>query len=98
MNKIKLILISSEPGSLQRLRNALAADEVPGSTGLQVLRELVKRNPFVNCALVSSLYPAEFHEATEGLGVFMQLPLNPGAGSAREITAHLEKIYQIDSP
>lgn len=75
----------------------IADDQVVGTTGLEFLRELVKRNPFINCALVSPLYPDEFHEATEGLGVFMQLPLNPGSQTAMDISTHLEKIYRFDS-
>ncbi len=75
----------------------IADDQVLGTSGLEFLRQLVKRNPFVNCALVSSLYPDEFHEATEGLGVFMQLPLSPGSQTAADICTHLEKIYRLDS-
>lgn len=73
--------------------DAVIVDEVvEGATGLEFVRELVRRNPFVNCALVSSLYPEEFHEATEGYGVFMQLPAQPGQKQAREMCAHLHKI------
>ena len=127
MKILNVILISSNPESLNVLEQSLAAherfivarqtspeqvfsaiengqvdvviadDQVDGTTGLEFLRELVKRSPFVNCALVSSLYPGEFHEATEGLGVFMQLPLSPGPQAARDICAHLEKIYRFDS-
>lgn len=68
-------------------------DVVPGATGLQFVRELMRSNPYINCALVSSLYPSEFHEETEGLGVFMQLSKYPGQQAAQDICAHLEKIY-----
>lgn len=73
--------------------DAVIADEqVEGGSGLEFVRELVRSNPFVNCALVSSLYPDEFHEATEGYGVFMQLPVQPGKEEARELVSQLEKI------
>lgn len=70
----------------------IAAEEVKQSTGLQFIRELVMRHPFINCALVSPLYPQEFHEATEGLGIFMQLPPAPDGGQAPKIREHLAAI------
>ncbi len=73
--------------------DAVIADEqVEGGSGLEFVRELLRSNPFINCALVSSLYPEEFHEATEGYGVFMQLPVHSGKEEARELVSHLEKI------
>ncbi|MGI9537358.1 MAG: hypothetical protein ACR2PB_09820 [Desulfocapsaceae bacterium] len=70
----------------------VADEEIEGGSGLEFIRDLVRNNPFINCALVSSLYPDEFHEATEGYGVFMQLPVRPGKQEAREICSHLNKI------
>ena len=70
----------------------IADEEVGGSSGLEFVRGLVQENPFINCALVSSLYPDEFHEATEGYGVFMQLPLRPGREEAQKICTNLDKI------
>ena len=75
-----------------KIHAVIVDEEVEGATGLEFVRELVRRSPFVNCALVSSLYPEEFHEATEGYGVFMQLPAQPGQEEAREMCAHLHKI------
>lgn len=76
--------------------DAVIVDEqVEGAGGLEFVRELVRSNPFINCALVSSLYPSEFHEVTEGYGVFMQLPVRPGKEEARNLIAHLEKICCI---
>lgn len=76
-------------------------DELKGTSGLEFVKILVRRNPIVNCALVSSLHPAEFHEATEGLGVFLQLPGRPGPQEAdhvsARISAHLQKIYGLVS-
>ncbi len=67
-------------------------EEVEGGTGLDFIREFTPRNPVINCALVSSLYADEFHEATEGYGVFMQIPPHPGHQEAERIGAHLRKI------
>ena len=81
---------------------AVIVDEhLEGTSGLDFVNELVRCNPFVNCALVSSLQPAEFHEATEGLGVFMQLKGRPSLQEATSISAqisdHLNKIYRLVS-
>ena len=73
--------------------DGVIVDEViEGGTGLEFIRELIPRHPFINCALVSSLYASEFHEATEGCGIFMQLPVHPGVEEAVKIGAHLARI------
>lgn len=64
-------------------------------TGLQFIKKLVTKNPLVNCALMSSLSQDEFHEETEGYGIFMQLPVNPNPQSANDMIVHLGKIYQL---
>ena len=57
----------------------VAADEhLDDMTGLEFVRKAVSQNPMVNCAAVSSLGSDEFHEASEGLGILMQLPIKPG--------------------
>ncbi len=82
--------------------DAVIVDDVLKSgSGLDFIKEMVHRNPFVNCALVSSLHPSEFHELTEGFGVFLQLQGRPGPQDAAEVSAqigaHLEKIYGLIS-
>ena len=67
-------------------------EEVEGGTGIEFIRELTLRSPFINCALVSSLYADEFHEAIEGYGIFMQIPPHPGLKEAKQIGAHLARI------
>ena len=78
-----------------RVDVVIADGEIGDMSGLACIREVVRRNPFINCALVSQLYAEEFHEATEGLGIFMQLPWSPGKAEAEKIYAHLAKIYQL---
>jgi DNA-binding NtrC family response regulator len=70
----------------------IVAEEIKQSSGLQFIRELVRSHPFINCALVSPLYPQEFHEATEGLGLFMQLPPAPDGAQAPKIREQLAAI------
>ncbi len=43
------------------------------TTGLEVVKILAKKAPFISCALVSDLEADTFHHQTEGLGVLMQL-------------------------
>jgi CheY-like chemotaxis protein len=61
-------------------------------TGLEFIRKIVAKRPMVNCAAVSSLAPGDFHEAGEGLGILMQLPVRPGKEHAEILLEHLKKI------
>ncbi len=54
-------------------------------TGLKLAAKLLTVNPMINCTAVSSLSSAEFHEASEGLGLLSQLPANPGREQAEEL-------------
>jgi hypothetical protein len=45
--------------------------------------------------MISPLDPKEFHEVTEGLGVFMQLPVSPGAGEAAKMLQLLQSINAL---
>jgi len=74
---------------------AVVSDLLQDCTGLQFIKKLVTKNPFVNCALMSPLSDDEFHEETEGYGIFMQLPVNPTTQSANDMIEHLGKIYQL---
>ena len=78
-----------------KLDVVIVSEDLQDCTGLQFIKNLVTKNPFVNCALTSPLTKDEFHEETEGYGVFMQLPVNPTAQSAGDMIEHLDKIYQL---
>ncbi len=73
----------------------VADEELADETGLSFVRELTKRQPLINCAMVSPLDPEEFHEVTEGLGVFMQLPVSPGTAEAAKMLQLLKSIDAI---
>jgi DNA-binding NtrC family response regulator len=64
---------------------------------LSFVHQLTKKYPLVNCAMVSPLAPKDFHEATEGLGIFMQLPVDPGADEAVKMVKLLESINVLMS-
>jgi DNA-binding NtrC family response regulator len=73
--------------------DVLIADEDLGDmTGLALIRSVVAVQPMLNCAVVSALAPAEFHEVSEGLGILMQLPVQPGPKEADRLIDHLRKI------
>ncbi len=61
-------------------------------TGLEFIKTVITQKPMVNCAAVSSLLPDDFHEASEGFGILMQLPPRPGGEHAEELLGHLKKI------
>lgn len=62
---------------------------------LPFIKDLTKRQPLINCAMVSSLSPEDFHEVTEGLGIFMQLPVGPGAEEAVKMMQLLKSINAL---
>ncbi|WP_319524904.1 response regulator [uncultured Desulfosarcina sp.] len=66
-------------------------DDMPGLTFVE---RLVAVNPMINCALVSSLSGKEYHDASEGLGILMQLPIEPDRGDAKQLMAHLNQILK----
>jgi DNA-binding response OmpR family regulator len=67
-------------------------EEVDGTSGLEIARSILMKNAMVNQALVSRLSSDEFHEASEGLGILVQLPPAPDAAQAKSLIALLEKM------
>ncbi|BHH84582.1 hypothetical protein LA52FAK_28710 [Desulforhopalus sp. 52FAK] len=57
---------------------------------LEFAKTLMKKHPLVNCAMVSDLDPHAFHEATEGYGIFMQIPVSPDEEDALKMV----ELYQ----
>ena len=64
-------------------------------TGLEFAGRLLSVNPMINCASVSSLSPEEFHETSEGLGIMVQLPFQPGKEHAEELLQRLKDIKML---
>ena len=73
----------------------IAADVLSDGLALPFVQELMREHPLINCAMVSSLSPEDFHELTEGLGLFMQLPLHPGAEEAKKMIQFLDSISAL---
>lgn len=79
----------------EKIEVVIVAKELGDTDGLTFVKKLAQKHPLINCAMVSSLPPDEFHEKTEGLGVFMQLPQNPGAEEAEQLIGILESIHAL---
>lgn len=67
-------------------------EELGDMTGLAMAKRLISLNPMINCVVVSSMPPDEFHEASEGLGLMDQLPVRPGAEDAEKLLLNLRHI------
>ena len=94
---VKFNQVASGADALARLKDApvdlvVAAEQMPDMSGLEFAGKLVVQNPMVNCALVSSLDEADFHEASEGLGILARLPLQPDAAQAENLVAKLNLV------
>lgn len=71
----------------------VVADEQLGDmTGLAFVEKLVKVNAMINCAAVSSLSKSDYHEASEGLGILMQLPTHPSQSDGKALIDYLKKV------
>ena len=74
-------------------------DETLGDmSGLEFVSRQIAINPMTNCAAVSSLSPKAYHEASEGLGILMQLPPGPGPADGQRLMAHLNQILGLTTP
>jgi hypothetical protein len=58
------------------------------------ITRLVRQNAMINCTMISAMEQDAFHEATEGLGILMQLPPNPSSDDAAVL---LDKIESLSS-
>jgi hypothetical protein len=59
---------------------------------LELVQKLLMVNAMVNTAVVSPLSEAEFHDASEGLGVLGRLPGEPEVGAAADLIERLKKM------
>ncbi len=70
-------------------------EKLPEMNGLECIEKIIFSNPMLNCAAISSLSPDEYHEASEGLGILMQLPENPVKEDAAKLIDHLNTILNL---
>ena len=70
-------------------------NELGDMTGLEFAEKLLRVNPMINCAVLNSLPSDEFHEVSEGLGVFAQLPLRPAKEDAVNLLKRLKNLKDL---
>ena len=70
-------------------------EDLGDMTGLELIEAVVSKKPTANCAVVSSLSPADFHNASEGLGILMQLPVRPGQEQVEKLLSRLKTILNL---
>lgn len=73
-------------------------ENLPDMTGLAFVETLVFKNPMIYSAVVSSLSAVDYHEASEGLGILMQIPPKPQRDDAEALYLHLEKTVNLSKP
>ncbi len=96
-DEVELIHAASKKEALENVEknniDVVVTDaELMDGEPLALVNELMQEKPLINCAMVSSLSPEDFHEYTEGFGVFMQLPPNPGEKEAEKMLGILDSI------
>ncbi len=76
--------------------NLVISDESLGDmSGLEFAEKLISINPMVHCAVVSSLSSEDYHEASEGLGLMMPLPVQPKKRHIKQLLFQINKIIQL---
>jgi DNA-binding NarL/FixJ family response regulator len=82
----------------KRLDLVIVDEQLDDMSGIEFVKQLVRFNPLANTAIVGSLADEDFHEATEGLGVLMQLPAHPGEKDGEALLAVLARIAVLMQP
>ncbi|MBT3224950.1 MAG: hypothetical protein HN580_00315 [Deltaproteobacteria bacterium] len=96
-DNVSVLRIDSEEIALdlihyQKVDFAIVDEQLKETTGLQFVEKMVVINPMMNSALISSLSAEDFHEASEGLGITAQLPVQPDEKRVEDLMSSLNKI------
>lgn len=94
---VQVIETASAEQALEHARHgnydlAIVGESVEGMSGFTVAEKLVTANPMLNIALAGDLPEAEFHEASEGLGVLKQINPTPSPEAVSELLGILRRI------
>ncbi|MBM9614231.1 hypothetical protein JWJ90_08000 [Desulfobulbus rhabdoformis] len=94
---VELVPVATGAAGLEKLTNkpldlVIVDEQLDDMSGIEFVKQFVNVNPLANTAILGSLPDGEFHEVTEGLGVLMQLPPQPGKQDAENLLAVLAKI------
>jgi DNA-binding response OmpR family regulator len=82
--------LAATPGEIPHL--VIVDSSLPDTTPFQLVQKLLLANAMINTAVVSPLSEAEFHEASEGLGILGRLPTEPGGRDAADLLHKLRAI------
>lgn len=99
-NQVQTTWVESGSNAIVRIAEGsfdlVVTDENLGDmTGLEFIEKVISKKPMVNFAAVTSLLPADFHKASEGLGILMQLPVRPGQEQAEKLLIQLKTILNL---
>ncbi|MBU4297811.1 hypothetical protein KKG48_04575 [Patescibacteria group bacterium] len=102
-HEVKLVPAAPGVAGLEKFKGkpmdvVIVDEQLDDMSGIDFVKQLVMVNPMVNTAIVGDLSKKDFHEATEGMGVLMQLPLHPQERDAEALLAILEKISGLLQP
>lgn len=101
-NDVEFFWVESGAKALATVSNTtfdlVVTDEIlEDMTGLELAGKLISVNPMINCAVISSLPPEDFHEASEGLGLMAQLSPQPTQEQTEELLQRLQNLKNLMS-
>ncbi|MBU1565264.1 MAG: response regulator [Proteobacteria bacterium] len=101
--ELELVVVATGAAGLTQIKGkqvdlVIVDEQLVDMSGIAFGKQLVKVNPLVNSAMLSTLTDEAFHEATEGLGVLIQLPSQPQEKHADALLAILQKISSLLQP
>lgn len=101
--RVELIPVVTGAAGLAQLRGkpidlVIVDEQLEDMSGIEFVRQLVTVNPLANTAIVGALTEEDFHEATEGMGVLMQLPRQPTEQDAETLLGLMAKIAGLMQP
>ena len=94
----KLLSWLSEQPSDNPAGLVIIDENLPDYAARNLVERVITQSPMTNCAATSTLSPKKFHDAYEGLGVLMQLPIKPSERDAKRLVTHLNKISALSGP
>lgn len=99
-NKVATIRAASGVEALsimaEQYYDLVAADEqLPDMSGMELAEKVLLKHPMNNFAVVSALSREDFHEASEGMGILMQLSPDTDREEAGMLLDHLKSILRL---
>ena len=78
--------------STEKLDLVISDEDLQDMTCFAFVEKLVMANPMINCALLGTMDPDDFHETTEGMGVLMQLSPTADEEQLEKLLIQVRKI------